>query len=155
MSLGAPGAFLSREVPAAAAWLGGAGLLPFLLAAMLAVLPESAEQRQLGLDAFVYYSALILSFLGGVRWGASLPEIGWRRLLLSILPCLLAFGCLLVQRGDAVKLLGLLYAVLGLFDVMRRPAPCWPAWFIKLRARLSGAVVVIHVVLLAGLQGMS
>ena len=37
--------------------------------------------------------------------------------------------------------------------VMRRPSPEWPAWFMKLRARLSGAVVVVHVVLIAVLSG--
>ena len=42
---------------------------------------------------------------------------------------------------------------IGVFDVMRRPAPEWPAWFMKLRARLSGAVVVIHVALLVAMAG--
>jgi hypothetical protein len=51
--------------------------------------------------------------------------------------------------------LGLLYAAVGLFDVLRRPAPEWPAWFMKLRARLSGAVVVIHVVLVFALAGQA
>jgi hypothetical protein len=151
--MGAPGAFMSRQIPAAAAWLGGCGLIPFVAAALLAMIAEDAHIRAFALQAFVAYSAVIMAFLGGVRWGAALGEAGWRPLALSVLPSLVAFGCLLIGLQEAIKVLGLLFAVVGLFDVLRRPAPEWPAWFMKLRARLSGAVVVIHVVLLFALAG--
>jgi hypothetical protein len=151
--MGAPGAFMSRQIPAAAAWLGGCGLIPFVAIALLAMIAEDPELRALALQAFVAYSAVIMAFLGGVRWGAALGEAAWRPLALSVLPSLVAFGCLLIGAEDAIKVLGLLYAVVGLFDVLRRPAPEWPAWFMKLRARLSGAVVVIHVVLLFAMAG--
>lgn len=153
--MAAPGAFLSRRIPSAAAWLGGGGLIPFVATATLAVVLADPTLRELALRAFVAYSAVILSFLGGVRWGAALGEIHWRALALSVAPSLLAFACLLLPALDAVKVLALLYAVVGLFDVLRRPAPEWPAWFMKLRARLSGAVVVVHVVLLAALIGVN
>lgn len=148
--MNAPGAWLSREIPAPAAWLGGLGVLPFLACALLAVLGPEPEQRALAERAFVAYSALILSFLGGVRWGAVLGDVDWRALLLSVTPSLLAWGCLLIDVEYALRLLALLFAVLGIFDVLRRPAPHWPAWFMVLRARLSGVVVVIHVVLIFG-----
>lgn len=146
--MSAPGAFLSRQIPPAAAWLGGAGLLPFAGLALATMIVEDAALRELCLRAFVGWSALVLAFLGGVRWGAALGHGDWRRLSLATVPALLAFGCLLMTDTDALKVLALLYAVVGFFDVMRRPAPEWPAWFMKLRARLSGAVVVIHAVLL-------
>ena len=153
--MAAPGAFMSRQIPASAAWLGGAGLIPFAAAALLAMIAEDGELRSISLHAFVAYSAVILAFLGGVRWGAALGDAKWRPLALSVLPSLVAFGCLLIDVHHAIKLLGLLYAVVGLFDVLRRPAPEWPAWFMKLRARLSGAVVVIHVVLVFALAGQA
>ncbi|MFO1495108.1 MAG: DUF3429 domain-containing protein [Lysobacterales bacterium] len=153
--MAAPGAFLSRRIPPAAAWLGGAGVIPFVAIATLAVVASDASLRELALRAFVAYSAVILSFLGGVRWGAALGEVQWRALALSVAPSLLAFLCLLIPAEHAVKVLALLYAVVGLFDVLRRPSPEWPAWFMKLRARLSGAVVVVHVALLAALIGVS
>lgn len=153
--MAAPGAFMSRQIPASAAWLGGAGLIPFAAAALLAMIAEDGELRSISLHAFVAYSAVILAFLGGVRWGAALGDANWRPLALSVLPSLVAFGCLLIDVHNAIKLLGLLYAVVGLFDVLRRPAPEWPAWFMKLRARLSGAVVVIHVVLVFALAGQA
>ena len=51
--MGAPGAFMSRQIPAAAAWLGGAGLIPFVAAALLAMIPQDAELRGVALRAFV------------------------------------------------------------------------------------------------------
>lgn len=146
--MAAPGAFMSRQIPAPAAWLGAAGLIPFAATALTAMISTDSEVRWLALRAFVAYSAVVLAFLGGVRWGAALGEARWRPLILSILPSLIAAACLMIDHLDAIKLLGVLYAVLGVFDVMRRPAPEWPAWFMKLRARLSGAVVVVHLVLL-------
>ncbi|MGE4070008.1 MAG: DUF3429 domain-containing protein [Lysobacterales bacterium] len=144
---------MSRQIPAPAAWLGGAGLIPFAIAALLAMIADDAELRALALRAFVAYSAVIVAFLGGVRWGAALGEVSWRPLTLSVLPSLFACACLLIDPLGAVQILGLLYAALGVFDVMRRPAPEWPAWFMKLRARLSGAVVVMHLVLFLAWTG--
>jgi hypothetical protein len=153
--LAAPGAFMSRQIPASAAWLGGAGLIPFAASALLAMVANDPAVRDFALHAFVAYSAVILAFLGGVRWGAALGEAAWRPLILSVFPSFVAVGCLLIETEHAIKLLGLFYAVVGVFDVIRRPAPEWPAWFMKLRARLSGAVVVIHAVLLLALSGQA
>ncbi len=146
-----PGMFLSREIPAAAGWLGGAGVVPFIALAIAAAAAPDAVWRELALRAFVAYSAVILSFLGGIRWGAALGNADTRRLATSVAPSLLAFGCLLLPSADALKVLALLFAVVGIFDVMKRPTPEWPAWFMRLRARLSGAVVVVHLALWAGL----
>lgn len=149
-----PGVFLSRKIPAAAAWLGGAGVLPFLVSAAGAVVLDEELLRALALQAFVAYSAIILSFLGGVRWGAALSAAAWRPLALAVAPSLIAFGALLLEPLRAVQVLVLVYAVVGVSDALRRPSPEWPAWFSKLRARLSGAVVVIHIALLAALSGI-
>lgn len=151
--MAAPGAFLSRQIPPAAAWLGGAGLLPFAAFALAAMIVDDAPLREFALRAFVAWSAVVLSFLGGIRWGAALGHGDWRRFSLAVGPALMGFACLLIASHEALKVLALLYAVLGFFDVVRRPAPEWPAWFMKLRARLSGAVVVIHAVLLFALAG--
>lgn len=153
--MAAPGAFLSRQIPLAAACLGGAGLIPFVGAALCAVVLDDPEQRALALRAFAAYSAIILSFLGGVRWGAALGEAGWRPLAVSVTPSLIAFAALLLPPHEAIGVLAVVFGVIGVLDVLRRPAPEWPAWFMKLRARLSGAVVVVHVALLAALAGHS
>lgn len=152
--MAAPGVFLSRQIPASAAWLGGAGVIPFVLTAAGAVVVGEEALRALALQAFVAYSAIILSFLGGVRWGAALSEAGWRPLALSVAPSLIAFAALLLEPVQAIQVLALVYALIGVSHALRRPSPEWPAWFAKLRARLSGAVVVVHIALLAGLAGL-
>ena len=153
--MGAPGAFMSRQIPPSAAWLGALGVVPFALFALSAMLSDVSSVRHLMLLGFVAYSAATLAFLGGVRWGAALSEPNWRTLILAVMPMLVAVGSPLILPQDAVKVLALLYAVMGIFDVIRRPAPEWPAWFMKLRARLSGAVVVVHVALIAAMAGQA
>lgn len=146
---------MSRTIPAPAAWLGGAGVVPFVAAALCAVIVDDPDQRALALRAFTAYSAIILSFLGGVRWGAALSEAAWRPLMAAVAPSLFALVCLLLPAREAIIGLALAFAGMGVLDVVRRPAPEWPAWFMKLRARLSGAVVVVHIALLAALAGHS
>ena len=47
--MGAPGAFMSRQIPASAAWLGGAGLIPFVVAALCSMIADDD-----GLGTFSY-----------------------------------------------------------------------------------------------------
>ena len=59
-----------KSVPKAASWLGGLGLAPFVYFALV------VEHLDLGMKvsasfALVAYGAVILSFLGGIHWGAA------------------------------------------------------------------------------------
>lgn len=134
----------------AGSWLGAAGLVPFLLALLLAFFGRTPEQRELGARAFVLYSGVILSFLGGIRWGAALPAPSFRLLALAVGPSLLAFGALLLPLAPAVVILGVSFAVVGLVDSTRGAHALWPQWFKQLRMRLSIAVVCLHAVLYLG-----
>ena len=138
----------SATIPAPAAWLGGAGVLPFLAFLLLAVLGRNAEQRALGLQAFVAYGAVIATFLGGIRWGAALPAPDWRRLSMSVFPSLIAFMLLLVPPRDALYFLAALFPILGVFDLARSANALWPSWFKRLRLRLTIAVFSLHLVLI-------
>ena len=131
-------------------WLGGLGVLPFLMALLLAFFGKTPEQRELGARAFVLYSGIILSFLGGIRWGAALPSPSFRLLALAVGPSLLAFGSLLLPLAPAVVILALSFAVVGLVDSTRGAHALWPLWFKTLRLRLSVAVVFLHAVLYLG-----
>lgn len=131
-----------------ARWFGFAGLLPFAAALLLALLGANDTQRALGLQAFVAYAAVILSYLGGIRWGAALGLPGARALALAVAPALLAFGLLLLPPRDALPLFALAFAVVGLFDVLRPVDGHWPGWFRRLRLQLSVGVVTLHLVLL-------
>lgn len=137
----------SDTIPAAAAWLGYAGIIPFALLAVFHVLgltPGGIEP----LNGFLIYSAVILSFLGGIRWGALARSntIHMTGLIMSVLPSLWAlFVVWLAPAGLAVWLMAAGYAFMGILDCG------WPAngiapWMRRLRARLSVAVVACHLV---------
>jgi hypothetical protein len=58
------------RMPRNAALLGYAGVIPFAVLAVLQTLGFEFPGRD-ALSGFVAYGAVILSFLGGIRWGAA------------------------------------------------------------------------------------
>jgi hypothetical protein len=140
-----------RTLPLPALAYGVTGVLPFLAGLSIAVAGHTPEQRQFGLDLFVIYGGVILSFLGGIRWGVHLPAPDWRSLGLSVMPSLIAAGCVLLDRHHALPMLALAFAVVGLFDVTRGTHALWPAWFKRLRLHLTLAVVSLHLALIVAL----
>jgi hypothetical protein len=142
----------AEPAPRDAVILGYAGVIPFAaLATVIAIgWPLPAE---LALRSFMAYSAIILSFLGGIRWGAAAArdDRGGLALLLSVLPSLWAFACLLLP-GAAVALWALLagFVALGVLDRMR-PAAGLPDWMAGLRLRLTALVAACHVLAAASL----
>jgi hypothetical protein len=140
-------------MPRAALWLGGAGVIPFALATLVYLFAHKLEQRELALRAFASYSAIILSFLGGIRWGAALVLPAFRLLLRAVLPSLVAFACLLVKPAQAIPFLCLALMVVGWSDCTRQAHGLWPSWFKQLRLALSVAAVSLHVIMLMALNG--
>ena len=124
----------ARDVARACGLLG---LAPFCsLPAAIAIWPSRAD-----LTVFVVaaYAALILSFLGGARWGMALqaPEPDPWALALSMGPTLLAWGLLIVLHAtERLELFGLgaLLVLVGLWDVA---SPQGPAWYQRLRLTLT------------------
>lgn len=133
----------ARRIPRAPLWLGYGGVLPFAGLALALSLDLPATERLL--TAFLLYSALILSFLGGIRWGAAAAEsAGLGPYLVSVMPSIWAFGCLALT-DPALSLWGLLagFVVIGAVDVAR-PAAALAAWMPALRLRLTLAVAACH-----------
>jgi hypothetical protein len=138
------------RIPPAPLWLGLAGLLPFAAAAAGAhLLPP--DQQGLALRALLAYGAVILSFLGGVRWGlairdaeagALLPRLAW-----SVTPSLLGWVALLLPAAPGLALLAAGFAAALLADLRASEAP---GWYRRLRLPLSlGAILATTLGLLA------
>lgn len=131
-----------RAIPVAARWLGFGGLLPFALAAVVGLLaPEPL--RDLALRSLIGYGAVILSFLGGVRWGLAMatPERLWGPLSISVLPALLGWIALLLPTSTALLTLALGFAAMLMVDLRLAEAP---PWYRLLRLPLSlGAVIAL------------
>jgi hypothetical protein len=131
------------------AWLLSlAGLLPLLAAWIYAASP--AARWMAGAIVFELYAALILSFLGGMRWGRAVAlHETVARWIEAVFPSLLGFAALLlvpVWLPLAVAVTGVGFAIW-----LRRDAgdPAWPAAFRRLRVVISLCVLLLHLALAA------
>lgn len=123
------------------AWgLALAGLIPFVGCAAMMLL--SPVEREVWLGALIAYAAVILSFLGGTRWGAELAGPAPRSsiLILSNLPALVAWAALLpfdLPERTRLSLLALALVMMWFWD---RDRP--PLWYPALRTTATvGAVL--------------
>src|SRR4051812_14748806 len=89
-----------NEAPSAAMWaIAGSALAPFPLSA-IAYGWGPADVARPALTVIITWSAVILAFLGGARWGleSALAKPRWQRLLISVLSPVIAWSMLL-SRG--------------------------------------------------------
>ena len=96
--------------------------------------------------ALATYGAIIVSFLGGIRWGLAVPAGGdaVRHYLVSVLPSLVAWALLAAPEPWRLAGLGLMALVLGPIDLGLVRDGLAPAWFGTLRIILSvGAGVAL------------
>jgi hypothetical protein len=141
----------NRPIPPSAALLGYFGVLPFAFGALVMVLgglgPLDAATAR---TALVAYGAVILSFLGGIRWGAGLrirdEDMRGRVLALSVIPSLIAWVALLVPALHALGLLVAAFVAQGAWDVRSTQDGHFPRWFGQLRVRLTLMVTLILIV---------
>lgn len=154
-----------QAIPKPALVLGLGGLIPFVGAAILVWwslpvgqwLPEwlvrERNSSQLATLALGGYGAVILSFLGGVRWGnvlfdhASLRQ--WMPLILSVVPSLIAWPALLLTPVPMLAVLAAGFTLQYALDVAGGKRGELPAWFVRLRLMLtSGAIISLMIGLL-------
>ncbi len=152
-----PGAFSIPPVPLA---LTLGGLVPFIAAAAMIAGGDDVIRQQQAVFMLAGYAAVILSFLGGVRWGVEMLDLagqGGPRLsvlgpsVLGALAGWIALGLILLHPTlpPGQVLIGLAVA-LGLhwaWDLSARAA--LPAWYDGLRTIASAGAV--GALLLAGL----
>jgi hypothetical protein len=133
--------FFPPSVPRAAVWLGGFGLLPFIVGAALVVGSDIAW----AIYALRTYAAAILSFMGGVHWGLAMADCGpasGRRLGGSVAPALIAWVGLLLAPVPGLLVTAAAFAVLLLGDLLAVRQGWAPAWYPRLRVPLTAAVVI-------------
>ncbi len=127
-------------IPRLAVWLGLAGLLPFLAAALGAWFGP-AEWRGAALPALAAYGAVILGFLGAVHWGFALQAprdaATAPRLVLGVLPALVAWVALLLPAAWALGLLALGILATTATETVAAGRGLLPAGYLRLRWCLS------------------
>lgn len=130
--------------------LGYAGLVPpALLALWLAGIPADHIWRDMTIRLLIGYSAIVLAFLGGARWGAALrgdhPQAA-RDVALAVVPALLGWGALFIRPAHAFVLLAVAFAAQGAWDALSGQTGALPPWFASLRVPLTVAAVLAMVV---------
>jgi hypothetical protein len=144
-----------RAIPRAALALGLAGLLPFYLGAALPFLGEPLA-RGFGAKLFCLYAAVILSFLGGVRWGLAMtkkpPPV--RTLAWSVAPSLAGWSVALAVIGGVSSGVGAggAFAVLFLLQYLwdqNAPHDGAPPWYPRLRLILTLGVLLACLIVAA------
>lgn len=125
--------------------LGHAGLIPFVLLALLLWLLGGDQQAFVAI-ALAAYGALILSFLGGVHWGLAwsldrsvvqpTPNLRRQLLLWGITPSLLAWPGVLMPPFAGLAWLGFMLILNYLADRTLYPRAGLQHW-LTLRFRLS------------------
>lgn len=127
-----------------------AGAVPFvLLAAWLYGIAPDHAWRPATIALLSGYGAVVLSFLGGIRWGIALTSRAagrQRDVALSALPPLLGWAALLMGPPLVFGMLAVAFAAQGAWDSLTLPGAV-PDWFGRLRIRLT--ILVVPCLLLA------
>mgnify|MGYP000067787154 CR=1 FL=1 len=134
------------KAPLAAVITGWVGVIPFVAGAIGPMVISD-----FGLAAFIafatsVYGALVLSFLGGIRWGMAMgPLYGSERttgFLLSLVPPAAAWLALVLSGLEGQALLIAAFILQAWLDVRAVGEGRAPLWFAPLRIRLTAAAVV-------------
>ena len=128
--------------PRAALYLGFAGVAPFLLGLLL-LFVGNASLRVWGSWLLLAYGAIILSFMGGVHWGAAMLRSDTELAALgrSVLPSLLALPAAALGGSSGLLLLALGFGGLLIYDESEVRSGRLPSWYPALRRPLTGIVV--------------
>lgn len=129
--------------PPPALALGAAGLIPFVSAPVY--LHQMNDLTPLIIQGQLAYGAVILSFLGGVRWGklaspGSALSPSWQQFTWSVTPSLIAWPALIIPSYPLANLT--IVAGLGLCGYMDFKEPAYASWFKGLRIVLTTVAIV-------------
>jgi hypothetical protein len=97
-----------------------------------AFMPGFANAHLGGDQAFLGYGAVILSFMGGVRWGARCAVCSpnaIETMILSVAPSLAGWLALLIDRPWSLLLLLAGFGLQGVWDVASARNGALPSWF--------------------------
>jgi Protein of unknown function (DUF3429) len=127
--------------------LMASGALPFIAAAYLTLPGVSLDAGIQGELLILVYGAVILSFLGGIRWGAALqsgpPAVLFGSVLSSLVgvsALLMGFGFRLFGLSPSLWLLVAGFTAQAAWDYFGRGT--LPDWFVRLRMAISTIVIV-------------
>ena len=122
------------------------GLLPFagLTLSLFFVAPEIVSLLQF---AFLSYAAVILTFIGGVHWGLIIKGDDFDNkvpgIIVSIVPSLVAWTCLLLPQAAALVVLLCSFPLLLIYEYKLLWTRLFPSWYQGLRIVLTSIVSLL------------
>jgi hypothetical protein len=142
----------ASQIPSSALVLGLAGLIPFVVCALSLWVAVPQLPAADGLRVGMFYGAVILSFLGGIRWGVAIPsataESQTLDFSLSMMGSLAGWVSLLLSPLLGLSLLIAAFLLQSLWDVLSVERGRLPQWFGRLRMILTiGAVISLAAML--------
>ena len=137
------------------AWfLSLAGFIPFgILAIMLLLLGKNGPLFGAIFDIFKVWSVIILSFLGGIRWGFSISNkpFDTQSLWLSVVGSIIGWFALLLPDMYAMLVLLVLFCAHGAWDSLYINSGKAPPWFASIRIALTFLVAGAHILVILAL----
>jgi hypothetical protein len=124
--------------------LGYLGLIPFIVCLYLS--SETAFFGIYTIQAFVAYSAIILSFIAGTIWRRDADAYQDNRHIISNIFSLVAFVSLLVVHQMALILLALSFMFLFVYENSLSKEAKLPTDYINMRFWLTQIVVLLHII---------
>ncbi|PPR09052.1 MAG: hypothetical protein CFH41_02829 [Alphaproteobacteria bacterium MarineAlpha11_Bin1] len=133
-----------KSAPKVAVIIGFLGLAPFFSFTGLSLI-QIQLPYVFAHQVLTAYGAVILSFLGGIRWGLAIITINreaiWGQLCFSVIPALLGWIALLLPTTAGLLLLSFAFVLTLFADIHFSAAPYW---FKALRLPLSlGAIACL------------
>ena len=130
------------------------GLIPFFACALvLLALGITNPVADPAIAIFRNYSVVILSFLGGIRWGHAIlnshdedSNIQLGPISISVVPALIAWTTMFLSNAPALALLLLAYCLQGVWDSFSAHLDTLPKWFGTVRIVLTACVAVSHII---------
>ena len=117
------------------------GFAPFVVMALwLYGIAPDHPWRQSTVTLLTGYAAVVLSFLGGIRWGLALlgkSEERQGHMILSIVPPLIGWMALATPAPLVFVFLAVAFAAQGAWDSLTLPPGAAPAWFRHARFQLT------------------
>ncbi|XOV78433.1 MAG: DUF3429 domain-containing protein [Aestuariibacter sp.] len=125
-------------------FLGLLGLFPFIALPLLVIGNQLSLFEAVGY--FTQYSAVILSFLGGIHWYDSFTRThNPLQLYIAMLPSIVAWLSLVFLNGTpAMVVLAAAFVLMLFYD--QKTLDMTPAYF-RMRQKLTGVVVGCHAIM--------
>ena len=138
----------SERIPASVRRLGSAGLIPFVIGAILAWAVPTLIGMPVGRLVLVY-GAVILSFVGGMHWGLASAKLAYdpddsdapALFAPSVMPSLVGCGAVFMPDPLGLLTLAVAFALVLIADRWAGSRSLAPLWWMKLRLRLSLVVI--------------